>query len=351
MEQSKAAKIRQFNPNDLANENSNIFGLPFHAEESDTILIPVPWEVTVSYGAGTAKGPQVIMEASKQVDLFHLSVRDGWKQGIFMDDIPHDILKTSKKYRKKAEKIIDALSEGPLSEEMKALQEEINQQSKSLNAYVKAKSEKYLQQNKNVGLVGGDHSTPLGFIKAVAEKHKDISVLQIDAHADLRNAYEGFTYSHASIMYNVLKEIPQVKKLVQVGIRDFCEEEFELIQSEPKRIQCFFYEHMAQDKFNGKTWDTQCKEIISKLSKKVYISFDIDGLDPKYCPNTGTPVPGGLEFHEAVYLIRKIVESGKQIVGFDLNEVGDSEDEWDANVGARMLFELCHWSAVSKVRK
>lgn len=345
---SKAAKIKNFDPNNLAAEDSNIFGLPFNAAEADTVLIPVPWEVTVSYGAGTAKGPQVIMDASKQVDLFHLAIKDAWKKGVYMDEIPEDIYKTSKKYRKKAEKIIDALAEGLLSDELQELQDEINIQSKTLNAYVKAKAENYLKQDKNVGLVGGDHSTPLGFIQAVAEKHKNISVLQIDAHADLRNAYEGFTYSHASIMYNVLNEIPQVKKLVQVGIRDFCEEEYNLIQSQPKRIKTYFYEHLAYERFEGTTWAEQVKSIVSQLGKDVYISFDIDGLDPKYCPNTGTPVPGGLEFHEAVYLIRSVVESGRRIVGFDLNEVGPSDDEWDANVGARLLFELCHWSATSK---
>lgn len=348
MLKSKAAKIRNFDPNNLATENSNIFGLPFTAEESDTILIPVPWEVTVSYGAGTAKGPRVIMDASRQVDLFHLHIPDAWKRGIYMEEIPKHIYATSKKYRKKAEKIIDALGKGPLDEELLNLRAEINAQSVQLNNYVQQQTARWLEKGKNTGLVGGDHSTPLGFIKALAARHKSFSVLQIDAHADLRKAYEGFTYSHASIMYNVLSEIPQVKKLVQVGIRDFCEEEYELIQRSPKRINTYFYENLARERYEGRTWSSQTEEIVQQLGKEVYISFDIDGLDPKYCPNTGTPVPGGLEFHEAVYLIRSIAESGRRIIGFDLNEVGPSHDEWDANVGARMLFELCHWSARSK---
>ncbi|MBL0911051.1 MAG: agmatinase family protein [Bacteroidia bacterium] len=348
MLKSKAEKIRNFDPNNLAAEDSNIFGLPFTAEESDTVLIPVPWEVTVSYGAGTARGPKVIMEASKQVDLFHLHIPDAWKKGVYMGPVPKDIYETSKKYRKKAEKIIDALGEGPLDKEMQALQADINRQSIKLNAYVQAQATAYLDQKKNVGLVGGDHSTPLGFIKALGERHKSFSVLQIDAHADLRKAYEGFTYSHASIMYNVLAEVPQVKKLVQVGIRDFCEEEYDLIQSSPKRIQTYFYDNLARERYEGRSWAAQVKDMVAQLGKEVYISFDIDGLDPKYCPNTGTPVPGGLEFHEAVYLIRSVAESGRRIIGFDLNEVGPSDDEWDANVGARLLFELCHWSALTK---
>ena len=133
MLKSKAEKIRKFDPNNLASEDSNIFGLPFNAEEADTVLIPVPWDVTVSYGAGTAKGPKVIMEASKQVDLFHLHIPDAWKKGIYMLPVPKNIYETSKKYRKKAEKIIDALASGSQNEDTRNLQTEINHQSTQLN--------------------------------------------------------------------------------------------------------------------------------------------------------------------------------------------------------------------------
>jgi agmatinase len=197
-----------------------------------------------------------------------------------------------------------------------------------------------------VGLLGGDHSTPLGFLRALSEKYERFGILQIDAHADLRKAYEGFTYSHASIMYNALK-LPSVSRLIQVGIRDFCEEEQDVINRSRGRISTFFDEDLKAWRYKGETWDALCNSIIKELPANVYISFDIDGLDPKLCPNTGTPVAGGLEFQEAIYLIKKVAQSRK-IIGFDLCEVAPGQNDWDANVGARLLYNLCNWMAVSQ---
>jgi agmatinase len=197
-----------------------------------------------------------------------------------------------------------------------------------------------------VGLLGGDHSTPLGFLRALSEQHNRFGILQIDAHADLRKAYEGFTYSHASIMYNALK-LPAVGRLVQVGIRDICEEEVNVINRSMGRVVTFFDEDLKDKKISGTPWSALCDTIIQHLPQQVYISFDIDGLDPKLCPNTGTPVAGGLEFQEAVFLIKKVVDAGKTIIGFDLSEVAAGPSDWDANVGARLLFQLCNWMAVS----
>jgi agmatinase len=191
-----------------------------------------------------------------------------------------------------------------------------------------------------VGLIGGDHSTPYGFIQALAERYDSFGILQIDAHCDLRNAYEGFTFSHASVMFNAI-QIKNVSHLVQVGIRDFCEEELQVI-NQNKKITTFFDANLKKENYEGQNWKKQCDAIIKALPNKVYISFDIDGLDPKLCPNTGTPVPGGLEFEHAVYLFTQLQMKGKKIIGFDLNEVAPGKDEWDANVGARMLFKLCH---------
>jgi agmatinase len=344
---TKKEKIKKFDPNGFATEDTNIFGLPFNAEESDIILIPVPWEVTVSYGSGTAKGPKAIMEASKQVDLFHLYIQDAWKKGIFMEEFPEDLFKKSNQLRKKAEKYLDALFEGNLTKKQKDILKEINEECHKMNERVRKKCLEWLDKGKMVGLVGGDHSTPLGFIHALAERHNSFSILQIDAHADLRNAYEGFTYSHASVMFNAT-QIKQVKNLVQVGVRDLCEFEYKKIANSREHIINFHNEFLMTEKFTGKSWRYITDNIINHLGDKVYISFDIDGLDPKYCPNTGTPVPGGLEFNEAVYLIRKIADSGREIIGFDLNEVAPGDDEWDANVGARLLYELCNWMAASK---
>jgi len=192
-----------------------------------------------------------------------------------------------------------------------------------------------------VGLLGGDHSTPFGYIKAIAERYPDFGILQIDAHCDLRDAYEGFVYSHASIMFNVLKEIDSVKKIVQVGIRDFCDEELDFIQKSDGKIVTFFDKVIKERQYEGETWKSIVDDIVAQLPENIFISFDIDGMDPKLCPHTGTPVPGGFETEQVFYLLKKVKEAGKKIIGFDLNEVGVSNNEWDENVGSRILYKLC----------
>ncbi|MFR5870708.1 MAG: arginase family protein [Alistipes sp.] len=144
-----------------------------------------------------------------------------------------------------------------------------------------------------MGLVGGDHSVPLGLIRAVAERNPGVGVLHVDAHADLRRAYEGFTYSHASIMYNVLNEAAGVSALVQVGVRDLCDDEARLASADA-RVRLFDDYALSAAKFGGESWNAVCDRIIACLPEKAYVSFDIDGLAPEYCPHTGTPVPGGL---------------------------------------------------------
>lgn len=345
---SKQELIEQFDPN-APGASGNLFGLPFSVEQAELVIVPVPWEVTVSYQTGTADGPAAILEASAQVDLFVRDIPDAWKLGVAMDEIPTKLQDESNALRALAAQYIETLSEGAEVDPENPVVQKINEACENLNIYVKSTILKHIKEGKLVGLLGGDHSTPLGFIRALGERYDRFGILQIDAHADLRKAYEGFTYSHASIMYNALK-IPAVNKLVQVGIRDFCEEEVDVINRGMGRIVTYFDEDIKAAQYNGKTWDTLCDQIISQLPELVYISFDIDGLDPKLCPNTGTPVAGGFEFHQITYLLKKLALSGKKIIGFDLNEVAPGEDEWDANVGARMLYQLCNWMAVSQKR-
>ncbi len=227
-----------------------------------------------------------------------------------------------------------------------AIPQEINDACEKFHSRIEATASKLLDEKKLVGLVGGDHSTPLGLMRALAKKH-DFGILQIDAHCDLREDYEGFTYSHASIMWNALK-IEQVKHLTQVGIRDYSVGEKDIISSSKGRVQTFFDADLKKRQYEGETWSKTVQNIVATLPEKVYISFDIDGLDPALCPHTGTPVPGGLQFQEAVYLIRAVAESGKTIIGFDINEVTPSNDsEWDANVGMRVLWNLAMWAAKS----
>jgi len=340
-----------FDPNAAAAKDSGIFGLPFAVSEAKLVLIPVPWEVTTSYGGGTSQGPQAIFDASKQIDVYDYDLGNFYEAGIAMVNIPEEIQQWNDKARLFAETVIDAGADTENALVNNAIQE-VNQYSLQLNEYVYTETKKFLAQGKTVGLIGGDHSTPFGAIQAYLEVYPDLGILHFDAHADTRNAYEGFEHSHASIMYNVITKTA-LGKLVQVGIRDFCEEEYQFIRHHHDRIQTFFDSDIFSQKMNGKSWSEICDDIIQHLPHEVYISFDIDGLDPRFCPHTGTPVPGGLDFQEALFLIKKVVKSGRKIVGFDLNEVSpgitngnenDTAGEWDANVGARLLYKLCGYA-------
>lgn len=346
---SKQDKIANFNPDGVGQLNGNLFGLPFTYEESQLVILPVPWDVTVSYSDGTSDGPKAILEASPQLDFNDPDLPDAWKKGFFLSPISKEWKKLNDDLRIASSQYIDFLeSGGNVNEnsEMKQILEDVNNACDVLRQRVYERTTEMLNDGKFVALLGGDHSTPLGFIQALANKHPEFGVLQIDAHCDLRDAYEGFSYSHASIMFNVLKT-QQVKKLVQVGIRDYCRSESELVSYSGDRIKIFYDRYLKHSSYEGKTWYTLCDEIINELPQKVYISFDIDGLDPKLCPGTGTPVPGGLEFEQAIYLFRKLTESGRTIIGFDLNEVSPDNNEWNANVGARMLWKLCVFAAKS----
>jgi agmatinase len=347
-----SASLEHFDPNSPGLVSNNIFGLPFDEQEAGLILIPVPWEVTVSYRPGTSRGPEQIFDASMQVDLYDPDFKDVWKKGFHMLPIDKNIRNKSDYLRSCAELIIGCLSEGSsldCSNQLLHKLKEVNKGGKMMHDWIHELSARYLAQGKKVALLGGDHSTPLGYIKALGALHDSFGILQIDAHADLREAYEGFTYSHASIMYNVLKEIPQVKKLVQVGIRDYCDEELDIIQNDD-RIVTFFDQDIKEQQYAGEHWQNVVAGIIATLPEKVYISFDIDGLDPKLCPNTGTPVPGGFELEQIFFLFKKLKESGRKIIGFDLNEVSSgahSHDCIDPIVGARALYKLCNLLAAT----
>ncbi len=336
--------LSNFDPNSIANPNNNIFGLPFSEEDARLVIMPIPWEVTVSYNAGTARAPDHMCKASLQVDLYDPEIKDAWRQGFYMRTPDKKILTKSDYLRKEAELYLNYISQGEVVADNKFMSKtlkEINAGSLFLNNWVYEQTKQLMDAGKLVGLLGGDHSTPLGFYKAIAERHESFGILQIDAHMDLRKAYEGFDYSHASIMYNALEQIPNLEKLVQVGIRDYCEEETAYLEKTNGRVVAFLDREMKERQYEGDTWKKIVDEIISKLPQNVFISFDIDGLDPKLCPHTGTPVQGGLDTAQVFYLFKHLLKSGRKIIGFDLNEVGVSHDEWDENVGARVLYKLC----------
>lgn len=332
-----------FDPNGVGIANGNIFGFPVSELEANLILIPVPWDATASYGKGTSDGPQAILDASTQLDFYHPQLPNAWSTKVFMTPISEEMKAINDQLCEEAKEYITFLEEGgqltthsPYMDFLKR----INETHLTLKENLKQRAKELLDSGKIVAVLGGEHSTPLGLLEAIDEQGNEFGILQIDAHADLRDAYEGFGQSHASIMFNVLKNCKNLKKLVQVGIRDIANSEIELIKKEP-RLQTFFDWEIKKRQFEGETWKSIVQSIIHELPQRVFISFDIDGLHPSLCPNTGTPVVGGFELEQITYLFFEIVESGRQIIGFDLNEVSPgTESDWDANVGARALWNL-----------
>ena len=346
MRKSKQQILKDFDPGDVGLENGNIFGFPFDYDTANIIIFGVPWEVTVSFHSGTAEGPQAVLAASPQLDFYDYDNPDGWKQGIYMPPAPDWIKQQNERLRSPAQKIVNATEQGQsITTELQQQLDIVNDGCKQLNEWLKAEVQQALDDGKKVGILGGDHSVPLGALQALAEKYPSFGILHIDAHCDLRDAYQGFQFSHASIMRNAIA-LPQITKLVQVGVRDVSYQEIEFAQNSNERIVVHHDAGLKRSRYQNISWQLLCHQIIAPLPKHVYISFDIDGLDPKLCPTTGTPVPGGLELDEAFYLIREVADS-REIIGFDLCEVGPQE--WDGNVGARIVYKLCNLMGLSAV--
>jgi agmatinase len=318
---------RDFDPDAAAGEGSGIYGLPFTPEESRVVIVPVPFEATTSYGGGTSDGPQAVLEASKQVDLFDHETGRPYAAGIAMLDIPKNIVRWNREAKALAH------SKRPNTQRVNAFGERVND-------WVYEQTRALVDEGKIAVTLGGDHSVPFGAIRAYAEKYPGLGILHLDAHADLRDAYEGFTWSHASIFHNVMTQIDGVGRLVQTGVRDLGQAERDMIDQSNGRIVTFYDPDLAARKEEGVPFAKIADEIVAALPDDVYLSWDIDGLDPTLCPGTGTPVPGGLSWNEAIGLLRALVRAKKRIVGLDLCEVSPGETEWDANVGARLLYKM-----------
>ncbi len=333
-----------FDPDARAQADAGIFGLDCTAALSQVVLIPVPFDATASYGRRAALGPRSILAASHQVDLLDRECGRPYLAGIHMQEEPDDV----GRWNDEARALCDAARDLDSGDSRNTLVAQVNALCEKVNDWVYGQARELLAQGKIVGVVGGDHSVPLGSIRAHLERYPRAGILHIDAHADLRHAYEGFTSSHASIMHNVVHRT-SVSRLVQVGIRDFGEGELAVIEASAGRITTFFDSDMAIELLQGGTFSHFAERVVACLPQEIYVSFDIDGLDPTLCPNTGTPVPGGLSFHQATYLLAEIGRSGRRLVGFDLNEVapGVGGSEWDGNVGARLLYKLIGHSLAS----
>lgn len=338
-----------FDPDAPAGEGAGIYGLPFTTEDAHVIVVPVPFEATTSYGGGTSHGPGIVFDASKQVDLYDHETGRPYERGIAMLEIPKKIARLNKEAKRLAARVLD--KGGPVDKKTQEAAENVNAISDLMNEWVYSETRALLDAGKMPVVLGGDHSVPYGAIRAYAEQFSGLGILHLDAHADLREAYEGFTWSHASIFHNVMTKIGGVAKLVQVGVRDLGQAENAMIRNSKGRIVTFFDADLARRKDDGEAFAKIADSIVSELPQKVYLSWDIDGLDPTLCPGTGTPVPGGLSWSEAIALLRAIHRSGKTIVGLDLCEVSPGETEWGANVGARLLYKMIGFALLTQEKK
>jgi len=337
-----------FDPDAAAQPGSGIFGLSDEPARARVHVLPVPFDATTSYRKGAARGPAALLQASRQVELFDAGSTGSAKpylQGICMLAADPRIAKLNDEATTMADRIIAVGGSIGKDKALARDLERVNAIGAEVNAIVRAATEKILDAGKLPALVGGDHSTPFGAMEVLSERFPGLGILHFDAHADLREAFEGFQWSHASIMHNVTTRLPGVALLVQVGIRDVGEREHERILGSKGRIRTLFDAEWARARLEGFNLRELVKKRLELLPERVYVSFDVDALDPTLCPNTGTPVPGGLGWHETLLWIEELARSGRTIVGLDLNEVSPGstdpeEDSWDAIVGARLLYRL-----------
>jgi agmatinase len=335
-----------FDPDAAAGADAGIYGLPFTPDDAHVVVVPVPFEATTSYGGGTSRGPAAVFEASKQVDLFDAETGKPYEAGIAMLALPKKVVRWNREGKVLAKPVVAA--GGATNRRTRAAAAKVNDLSAKVNEWVYATTKKLLDAGKMPVTLGGDHSVPFGAIRAYAERYPGLGILHLDAHADLRDAYEGFTWSHASIFHNVMTRLDTVGRLVQVGVRDLGQAEQAMIDGSNGRIVTFHDARLAARKEEGEPFARLADEIVAALPEQVYLSWDIDGLDPTLCPSTGTPVPGGLSWNEAIGLLRALVRAGKQIVGLDLCEVAPGETEWDANVGARLLYKMIGFALLTQ---
>jgi agmatinase len=358
-----------FDPDGPALETAGLYGLPSTVDEAAVVVVPVPFEATVSFRTGTKFGPAAIAAASRQVDLLDADFGRVYRPGLAMEEVAPWIATSSDDARLAAARVIEAHTQGrdPAADDL----DDVCAAGVRINTHVDARVSDLLARGKLPVVVGGDHSVPFGSIIACARHVREalggatLGVVHLDAHLDLRDAYEGFQWSHASIMKNVLDADPAVS-LFQIGLRDFSEGELALVREQPGRIHAWFDAQLREARLRGQFLNV-VDALVERLPPHVYLSFDIDGLDPTLCPSTGTPVPGGLSFDEIVALLVAIARSGRTVVGLDLVEVApppdvvaalagsavdDADDAlgacWDANVGARLLYKMIGCALTSR---
>jgi len=260
-------------------------------ETSEIVIIPVPYDGTSTWQKGADKGPEALIEASEHVELYDIETdTEVYKKGIFL-----------------SEEIVENTSPEKMTQ---AVHKETN---------------KYLDLNKFVVLIGGEHSVSIGAIEVFSKKNEDLTVLHLDAHADLLKEYMGSEFNHACSMYKA----KQKTNLVQVGIRS--------MEISEKKEMNFDNTFFAQDIQENDNW---INEVVGKITDKVYITIDLDVFDPSILPSTGTPEPGGLLWYQTLELLKKVAET-KKIVGFDIVELCPNDiDKSSDFLAAKLCYKL-----------
>ncbi|MFT5287302.1 MAG: agmatinase [Planctomycetota bacterium] len=335
--------MTEIDPNAAAASASGLYGLSSEPENAQFHVFGVPFEATTSFRMGTARGPAAILRASHQVELFDLEFGRPYEAGIAWMGEVEKIAVSNAQAAELARSIREMREAGEdNSDELQSKLDQVNEFGAKLNNRIHKLTSITLGLGKTPVFVGGDHSIPFGAWKAAAEAHPGLGLLQFDAHADLREAYEGFTWSHASVMNNALREIDGITRVVQVGVRDICDEELSLIAAYEDRIRTLFDRDWVSA---GDQQRELARDHIAALPNHFWITFDIDGLEPMLCPNTGTPVPGGLDWHGIGIWLSEIAKSGKRVIGIDLVEVAPGNTRpvgsgWDEIIAARLLYRL-----------
>ncbi|NPA33564.1 MAG: hypothetical protein GXO48_01370 [Chlorobi bacterium] len=344
-------ETERFNPEEVSRRGL-LFGLPYSLEESRLVIIGVPWEVTVTYKGGTSETPEQVLLASNQIDLFHPELGTPWKSGIAWDNSLFFLKKHSQNYSPIARQYLDVLertgADPNKSPELLNVAKNLDVASNMMLSKVEETVKKHRDNGKIIGLVGGEHTISIGSVRALSSK-MPISILHLDAHADMRPSYAGMQYTHASTIYHISR-LDNIKSITSVGIRSLSPAEFEIISSQPN-FYLFTAHRIWERVFKGVTWDQLAEEIISSIdTDDVYVTFDIDSLESSLCPSTGTPVPGGLTYAQAIYLIKKLVWKGRRIVGFDIVE-GGNKFPFEIDLIVNLLFELSCWTLYSQNEK
>ncbi len=332
---------RERAPGDPVTAEDGFLGCQCPEEEARVSLIPVPFDATCSSRTGAARGPEAILQGSVYLDINDRLFGRFDEIPVHLEAMPEWMAALSANTRREVEPL---LAHGPTGADASRIRG-IDEACQQVQDFVYERCARAIDAGRIPGVIGGEHGVGYGAIRASAERGGPIGILHIDAHFDLRDSYLGLRYSHASVMCNAIRH-DRVERLVSVGIRDWCPEELELAEASGK-VTALFDDDIASRTLGGEAWTTVCEEIVRALPERVHVSFDIDGLEPGLCPNTGTPVPGGLTFQQASLLLLTLAKLGRKVVGFDLVEVApplgadlDEARTLDGVVGARVLQRL-----------